>query len=329
LYNKDFEKADDYYTKARNKAMEKKRTTIECDLGMVLCEWAQNETPDLEDKIAAIIELVKKDYKETVPFKEEELKNEKLVVTEKHLVVSNIHLLYSISYIYSWFQLPPKRGLPDDRMKIIQERLNNVQIFNPLQNDSKLILGLIEYYFNEESGKEKAIELIDESQAKIPDLIQMVRKEKENIEKDKKVIERYIELAYTYLKNDKIPAEFRTELNERLTRYERFHKASGQFDKDKMSTEVESATLKDIQERTLLTRKHINDILKNKFKDMDKANNEQFSTLINNMNEASEIINNSTKNLEKTEKILMLNTGEYLLNEEETTENSDKSSKKK
>jgi len=315
LYNKDIDQALDLFSKARNKAIEEEQSTVECDLGLVLCEWNQNENPDLESRISEIVNLAKTFYNDIHPFEGKDLEDEKIQITEKHLLLSNIYLLYSISYIYTWFRLPDRKGLPDEKIREIHERLGNAFSFNPKQNDTDFILGLVDFYFNEDANKEEAVNRIEKSGVSLPDIIQLIKNQKESFEKIKKVIERYIVLARGYLEDHKIPLEFRTELKERLIRYERFRKSS-EFINYKENTESETATLQEIQTRSKITRKHINDILKNKFNDMSRETRENFSVLINDLNETSEIINNTTMYLEKTEHLLMLNTGEFLLNEE-------------
>ena len=317
LYNKDIDQAVDLFTKARNKAIEEKQNTIDCDLGLVLCEWTINVNSNLEGRISEIVNLVHKYYSDIHAFEGKDLKDEKVQITEKHLLISNIYLLYSISYIYTWFQLPDRKGLPDEKIREIHERLGKAFSFNPRQNDADFILGLIDFYFDEKANKEEAIKRIEKSDTNLPDVIQLIKAKKDSFEKIKKVIERYITLANGYIEDHKIPLEFRSELKERLLRYERFRKAS-ELINDREDNESETATLQEIQTRSKITRKHINDILRNKFKGMSRETSENFSELINDLNETSEIISNGTKNLEKTEHLLMLNTGEYLLNEEIT-----------
>jgi tetratricopeptide (TPR) repeat protein len=317
LYNKDIDQAVDLFTKARNKAIEEKQNTIDCDLGLVLCEWTINVNSNLEGRISEIVNLVHKYYSDIHAFEGKDLKDEKVQITEKHLLISNIYLLYSISYIYTWFQLPDRKGLPDEKIREIHERLGKAFSYNPRQNDADFILGLIDFYFDEKANKEEAIKRIEKSDTNLPDVIQLIKAQKDSFEKIKKVIERYITLAKGYIEDHKIPLEFRSELKERLLRYERFRKAS-ELINDREDNESETATLQEIQTRSKITRKHINDILRNKFKGMSRETSENFSELINDLNETSEFISNGTKNLEKTEHLLMLNTGEYLLNEEIT-----------
>jgi tetratricopeptide (TPR) repeat protein len=317
LYNKDIDQAVDLFTKARNKAIEEKQSTIDCDLGLVLCEWTINVNSNLEGKISEIVNLVQKFYNDIHAFEGKDLEDNKVQITEKHLLISNIYLLYGISYIYTWFQLPDRKGLPEEKIREIHERLGKALSFNPRQNDTDFILGLIDFYFNEKADKEESIKRIEKSNVNLPDIIQLIKSQKDSFEKIKKVIERYIMLAKGYIEDHKIPLEFRSELKERLLRYERFRKAS-ELNNDREDNESETATLQEIQARSKITRKHINDILKNKFKGMSRETSENFSELINDLNETSEIISNSTKSLEKTEHLLMLNTGEYLLNEEIT-----------
>lgn len=315
LYNKDIDQAVDLFSKARNKAVEEDQNTIVCDLGLVLCEWNRNSSPNLESRILEIVDLTQSVYNDIHPYEGNDLEDEKIQITEKHLLISNIYLLYSISYIYTWFQLPERKGLPEDKILEIHERLGKAYSYNPRQNDTDFILGLVDFYFDEKANKEDAINRIEKSGVNLPDIIQLIKSQKEAFEKIKKVVERYIILAKGYIEDHKIPVEFRNELKERLLRYERFKKASELMD-EKEDRESETATLQEIQARSKITRKHINDILSNKFKDMSEETCESFSELINDLNEMSEIISNSTKNLEKTEQLLMLNTGEYLLNEE-------------
>jgi tetratricopeptide (TPR) repeat protein len=317
LYNKDMDQAVDLFTKARNKAIEEKQNTIDCDLGLVLCEWTINVNSNLEGRISEIINLVQKHYSDIHAFEGKDLEDEKVQITEKHLLISNIYLLYSISYIYTWFQLPDRKGLPDEKIREIHERLEKAYSYNPTQNDTDFVLGLVDFYFDEKANKEEAIQRIEKSNTNLPDIIQLIKSQKESFEKIKKVIERYITLAKGYIEDHKIPLEFRSELKERLLRYERFRKAS-ELTNDREDNESETATLQEIQTRSKITRKHINDILRNKFKGMSRETSENFSELINDLNETSEIISNGTKSLEKTEHLLMLNTGEYLLNEEIT-----------
>lgn len=315
LYNKDFDQAVDLFTKARNKAIEENQNTVDCDLGLVLCEWNQDNRPDLENRILEIINLAHKNYNDVHPFESKVPESGNTQVTERHILISNIYLLYGISYIYTWFRLPESKGLPEEKIREIHARLDKAFDYNPQQTDTDFILGLIDFYFDENANKEAAINRIEKSGVNLPDIIQLIKSQKEAFEKVKKVIERYILLARGYISDRKIPVEFRNELKERLTRYEKFKKAA-ELAGEKPDSESETATLQEIQARSKITRKHINDILRNKFKDMNREMSENFSDLINDINDTSELISNSTRSLEKTEHLLMLNTGEYLLEED-------------
>jgi tetratricopeptide (TPR) repeat protein len=328
LFDKHIDEAEGHFKGALEQAAKENTSDMAAELGLLLCEWKRKDYPDIDDRLAVIEKKLKMDIPIKPPPKvkpeekkeKDELEIKKTKLSEDSLLLRNTYLWFAVSRIFTWFQRKENSGLPDEERKILKDRLEQVLTVDPEMGDPLFIMGLIDYFFAYDKERERAVENIEKSGIKVPEAKMIVSKEKKLLEFEKNSLEQFFALAKKYLANKAIPLIYRKKVIEKLeavsTRFKSFS--------DEMSIGEEDdevvATLKDIQARGEILNKRINNLMKTKLKEADPEVEKRYKDLMEEMDKTTKILTETTEHLETTEQEIMINTGEFLLGEEEKRE---------
>ena len=186
LFEDDHEEARKHFTGAVESAKKDNRSAVPGNLGLLLCGWHKNETPDVDNPLGAV--LAEMESQETVRIICNSCKHEQRIhkkrlgkkvicvgckgefatpapkakadtsetpngslgdekrLSDDELLVRNVMLWHAVSLIYTWIGLPPKRGFPADQKDHLFLRLDKVLALDPEMGDPYLLAGLIRYY---------------------------------------------------------------------------------------------------------------------------------------------------------------------------------------
>jgi hypothetical protein len=180
-------------------------------------------------------------------------------------------------------------------------------------------MGLIDYFFAYDTERENAVESIEKSGVKVPEAEIIVKREKKLLEYERDSLQRFFALAKKYLADRAIPTKLRKEMKVRLERFSRFKSIADEISIGEEDDEV-AATLKDIQARGEILHKRMRNIMKTKLKEAGTEVKERYNELMAEMDETTQALADTTKHLESTEQEIMVNSGEFLLSEEEKSE---------
>jgi tetratricopeptide (TPR) repeat protein len=321
LYNKSFDEARKHFSGAIETAEKEEKQNFSAKLGLLLCDWIEEDYPDIDKELGLIIETMEKTGAENKDStgEKEDVTSEK---EEPDILLRNVLLWHGVSLIFTWFGLPGKSKLPIEEKEKLKARLNKVKKVDANMGDPYVLEGLIDYYFFYETSRLEAIETLGQAVEKgihVPEVINLIDREKKLIEHEARALELFLNLLKKYLNDRTIPVKLQEELKEHLRRYSRFK----ELEKDVLTTQREDEimpSIKDLQTRGQLLRKRVSNIIKTKIAKISTEDSKNIESLMNHLEKTTETLAQETENLQVTEQKLMLNTGEFLFNEEETLE---------
>lgn len=325
LFDKNIDKARESFKIAAQQSSDNKEVNFEANLGLLLCEWMNNDRPNIDQELGKLIDSnpvpegslnhsIITEEKTSVDAERDLTPRKQKELTDLDLLHRNVRLWYTISLIFTWYSL---KEIKDDHKSELRRRLNEVRKIDDKMSDPLLIEGLIQYFFGDETDREEAVKKIQESGVSLADTNMMIDREKKRKDEEKDFVNKYLSLVKEYLSDPKISKELRLKLFNELNRYKLFHTITDEVKIDDQTEET--ASIQDIQKRGELISKHIRNIIKNSTKSSNQSGLEKFEQLIFDMNETSDILKDNAHYLDKIGQRLMSNTGEFLLKEDEIT----------
>ena len=270
-----------------------------------------------------IVELPKPDDVAQQNGKESELEHEALL-NDNDLLLRNVLLWHVIARLFTWRSLPAQGGLPEAEHEVLSERLAKVREIDPEMPDPDLLAGLIAYYFaSNEQAREEAVEILDNSMTNgvnIPEVLDLVAREKRLTELQRDSLNRYFVLARNYVTDKGRQEHLRRRLKELLERFSRFKQLDEtelvQSDADAMPS------VTDVQSRSQLLCKRVVDIVKPRLVNAETDDREAIETSMKRLNRTTKVLARKVTTLEEMEYVLMETTAEFLLREDEDSEQS-------
>lgn len=326
LFDGRFEEARKSFDGAVEMAQKAGKPTYEGELGQLLCKWRECNHPDIDDELGTVIEKMEKSTEIIKKIEEQSLDLE----DAKVLLLRNALLWHAVSLIFNWRLRHEKTGLPKEERELLAKRLLKVKTIDPKMADPDLLRGLLEYYFAYEANRDEAVNALKQAQQhgmNIPEVMNLLDRDEKQREREKKVLDLFLELLKRYLNDKSIPFEIRKRLNEHLHKFSRFRKLTTEI---KIGTREEEtlATLQDLQTRGQLLRNRIDKIVKPKLGGMKSEDSQMIQATLEDLNKTTEILVKEKEHLEQTEQDLMLKTGEFLFQEEDKSDNDQNSSSK-
>ena len=150
LFDKDVVGARAHFDGAKTSAEANTVTSLQAELGLLLCDWISEEMPDIDGGLLQAVGMMEQQF----GFPRDSQHEGEAADTAEHLAGENLERLYvalllwhAVSLIYTWFRLPAKTRLPETELRQLDERVEKVKQADPELGDPYLIQGLIRYYF--------------------------------------------------------------------------------------------------------------------------------------------------------------------------------------
>ena len=315
LIEKDFDEARARFQGAVDAATNAGKPAALGKLGLLLCEWVEEDFPDVDAQLSVLLPQLDAEYGGSAApaaDKQEEIDSDTRLRR-------NVRLWFALSKLFTWMRLPEKQGLPDGEQEDLWSRLDAVSAIDPDMGDPHLIRGLIGYYFADDDDARdaaiKALELAMKNEVSVPEVRGLVDRVKKIRELEAQGLERYLSLVKKYLKDKGVPANLRQQLRARLQQFQRFEDL-GTIELGS-EEEVAKPTLGDLEARGNLLRDRVQRIVKPKLaKANDAEGAKRVAALLSDLTEATKALGVTTKEVEGTEQRLMVRTGEFLLTED-------------
>lgn len=334
LFNNHGEEAETNFKAAQERAEREKTSIVSARLGLLICNWRRQENPDLDREITDILALIERDK----PFppartagdrkrREAETEKKKADNTEKappptlsedDILRRNVCLLHAVSLLYTWLRLPEKKNLPRAEIQKLETRAARVSALDPDMLDPDLLLGLIEYYFMEDR-RDQALERLRKSGSDIPEIMLVLKREARLKELERDRLTTFFCMVRDYVGDQEVAPEIKQALLNSLEEYERFRKISGDLAISD-SWEGGGPTIQGMQARGALLRKRVRSIVKPMQARIGQEKVSLIDGMVRELETTTQVIRKNAETLEKTELELMINTGEFLLKEEEPVE---------
>ena len=127
--------ARERFEAARKSAEASGQSSLLPRIGLLLCEWRQQDRPDIDSQLASVLGEVKAAAAQTKDY------------SEASGMLPTLTLWYAVSLFYSWFRrLPEKQGLPAKEREALEQRLKMIREAMPKDGDPYLLGGLVDYY---------------------------------------------------------------------------------------------------------------------------------------------------------------------------------------
>lgn len=307
LFDGHLHEAESYFQSAAAATGEEDDHAIEAEVGLLLCEWRREDYPDIDDRLLALEVATGTGSEEEEP------------LGEQALLARNIRLWQAVSLIFTWLRKPGKSGLRPTDLETLKQRLDLVIALDPGIGDPWFIQGLIGYYFGSEDQRDESVDIMKRSGVRVPEVEIIIQNEEKIREQRKKSLETFLGLAQKYLTDRSVPVEMRRELQERLERFSRFRTMSGEIEIEEGDDEAQ-ASVQDIKSRSDLLCRKINSIIRHRVKKNNPEVMHSIENLMERMDQSAGLISEQTRELEKSSQELMINTSEFLFQEEDGAE---------
>lgn len=244
------------------------------------------------------------------------------LLSDDELLARNVFLWHAVSHLIGWRGLEPQGGLSDAQAEVLWERLAKVRATDPGMADPDLIEGLIRYYFApDDDARRKAVALLEraaEAGMNVPAVRELLDRETRLAEHQADSLLRFFGHVQNYVGDGKVRLEFRQDLWSRLNRSSRF----SEVPEPDGSPEGESApSLEELHDRSRILRERVNRV-HTQIAHADPASDQAkaISGLIEKLDQNTESLAQSAREVEQVEHDLLASTSEYLLKEDQDNE---------
>jgi rhodanese-related sulfurtransferase len=325
LIDKNTDDAEKRFKGAEQVARDQGKSTVYPRLGLLLCRWRAEARPEIDDELGATLQQMEADLAPGPAGRngsaDAEERSPAGQPSDEERLLRDVRLWFAVSRLFLWLRLPEREGLPDEERLEVERRLAKTSEIDPEMGDVHLLAGLLEYYFAEDDQKRHAalerLEKALETDVNLPEVRYLVDRERKLAEAAANSLESYLKLVRDYLADDGVPLELRRRLKERLDRFRRF-KEFGEADLQVGEGDY-VPTLQDYQTRGALMRRRVRNIVEPRLKDpKQKDELEEIQKQIKQLEEHTDALAESAREVERSEQGLMVVTGEFLLEEDET-----------
>ena len=313
LFDGQPEQARERFANARRAAQQEGSSVLYPELGLLLYEWRVTERPggDFDGRLWDQVQAV-----------QAEAGGPEGGLTEQRRLLRDMLVWHAVSGLFAWLHLPAGGGLSPTDFDELRQRLRRVSEVDPEIADPDLLGGLIQYYFaTDEDERARAVALLEQACEKgvnVPEVNLLVGREHALAEAAEESVEHFLAVVKSYLGEQSVPAKLRRELQERLSKLERFKRLA---DVDVERGEADMApSVDNLHGRAELMRRRVERIVKPRLTGVATADAEKVSGILRELEGTTKTLSETAQELEKSEQSLMLATGEFLLKEEETTD---------
>ncbi len=336
LFNKEFLQAREYFEAAEARATQEKRSTMNAEIGLLLCRWCSGERSQLRKPLMGIVQKLEKDYGDPQSQKaktgksggDEYAGEGERKLDDKDLLIRNVLLWHAVSLIHEWCEKDEKSGLTPAERDSLRDRLNKVMAIDSEMPDPKLIQGLVDYFFFHNALREESLDMLEKSSSLVPEVDLIIKRERKLDELQKDSIKTYFSIVNNYLDNKSVPQVLKEELKEklihRLEAFPHFRHLLGEMITEDQATSGEGPTIQNLSTRQEFIRKRMGAIIgaikAGASKDpagKGKKAEEELEKSMKEISENTQRIKDTYDQVEAKVNRVLVYTGEVLLPEEE------------
>ena len=247
---------------------------------------------------------------------EEEKKNAKRLLQEPELLLLNVLLLYSQSFLFRMVHSGKGSGLTDAQRQEYRRRINDVLEIDPDELLAQIAISLFDYFAGDtQEEKDKAIETLEKLEGVEHSEIQNLIQEKRiRGERSKNVVKEYLEMLEKYMTDTDIPLQYRQALLEKLNQNSVFIKWNESREVSVEQTQTEPS-ISLLQKRGLLMKERVEKFMQNKPKDTE-YDEAEIKESLKNIEEITTQIRQKIAAMEDDEHKVMDLSSELLLQED-------------
>ncbi len=231
----------------------------------------------------------------------------------------DVKLRHAASALDAALGLPAGQGPPPDDWAELRARLSTVRELDPEIPDPDLMEGLVAYWFAaDERARAAGVALLDEALyngANVPEVNLIVQREFDLAEAAEQSVEHFITVARHYLGERSVPVEVRRQLQDRLSRNERF-KVLAEVDVERGAAPP-APSIDDLHGRGELMRRRVEQLVTPRLAGVGSDEAEHVGRVLRDLEGATASLSETARKLADYENQLMLVTGQFLLHEEE------------
>ncbi|MBQ0983776.1 hypothetical protein KBZ10_04405 [Streptomyces sp. F63] len=314
------DEARDAFANARRRNAERGVPTVQAELGLLVCDWAEGDPRQLAEWLDRLAQEVRREAAALArePREDAEVK-ERQRTTE--LLRTGIALLRLVALVREWLRRPALSGAPSTAdFAEFDERVKAVRTADPELGDAALIGGLVHYCFAlSQSEREQALAVLDGGTGlakgiMLPEVLDLIERERA-LGGEGDAISRYLALITEFLDDPDRAPEDRAHYRRLKAKFTRFQDAYG-IEDEAMPTQ--RATPDDQRRRSQALRHRIELIVYPRVRGLpdDAPAKLALRELLAELDRASEVYTRGAEVLYGAEQRLITSTGAILLPEE-------------
>ena len=261
------------------------------------------------------------DPKEITTLNQAEKNGAKQIFSQGGILLINTLLLYSQSYLFSLMAKNLHSGITREMKQTYIGRLDNVLKVDRDEPLARIAKALFLYFTAEDlAEKDEAVNQLEAvKEIEYSEILNIIQEKKARNEREKNILNEYLELVKDYVSNSDVPLEYRESLYEKLNQNPAFAKWATRkhLAVDHNRTEP-SLTLLSI--RNMLVKSRVENFIHTKraSKTGITFNEAEITQSLQKIEEGTKIIREQATAMEKDENRVLSLTGELLLQEDET-----------
>lgn len=300
-------------------------------LGVLLCDWRETPSTDVDEKLSALLPAVEAIYAKGAKTRAARAKNsgnsndkekppEDANPDEATLLLASCRLWHVFSLLRRWTLRSGGTQVPKEDLDALATRSAAVKEVAPTMPEPWLVEGLIAYYFAGGDPKARAnavqnIEKASEFEMSVPEVLLLLRHEREQQRLLDDGTQTYMKLLRSYLSNQEIPESFRRKVREQVARFERY-KSFEEIEITEGDRDV-APSLADLRARVEIIHKRINELVRPRLSgDSNQAAKKELDTVTEDIRTTAEVLREKAAHLESAEAKITVYAAEILLAEE-------------
>ena len=300
------DEARDAFGDARKRSAERDLPTVEAELGLLVCDWADGDPHQLGDWLAQLAEQVERRPPEDGSGTQ---------------LLTGIALLRLLALLREWLLRPALSGAPSaDDFEEFGRRADTLRETDPELGDAALVDGLVRYYFAvSQPERERALAVLDGGTGlargiMLPEVLDLMERERA-LGGEGDAISRYLVLVGEFLEDPERSEEDQALYRRLKAKFTPFGDAG---DLEEGAVPHQRAPLEDHRRRSEALRRRIELILYTRLRDLadDDPAKHAVRELLNQLEQASAVYAEGAEVLHGAERKLITSTGQILLPEE-------------
>ncbi|WP_410631591.1 hypothetical protein [Amycolatopsis sp. cmx-4-83] len=295
---------------ARERAIERELSTVEAELGLLACDWAQGDPDELDERLGAL----EPDAKAGEEYRKQ--------------LGTAMTLLSVLVLLRRWANRPEMSGAPgtEDRQEL-SRRINAMVEIDEELGDAYLVEGLLWYYFAANEGErgtalavlERGMGLNAAKAITVPEVLQLVEKERA-LGGQGDARSRFLRLVHEFLADPGVPSGHREELRSLRDQFTRYAEDLG----EDLTLPVRPASPEELRQRIEAVRRRIELIIYPRLRDLpdDAPARVRLRERLAELDAVADVFATQAQALHQSEHQLVVTTGEFLLPQEEWDEHA-------